>query len=309
MKGEAMTEGTDTTSGSVARNWGRWGEKDERGSLNGLDEETALAGVRAATTGRVFQLGLPIQRAGIPHVEYRGTPQRLTLTSYTDHVLQDFGAPEGIGANEDMLIFASHTSTHIDALCHVHNDGVMFNGFEAEEMKTFDGSQRMGIEKAGAFATRGVLIDVAGHKGVDWLEPGYAITIDDLGATLEAQGVEVTAGCAVLIRTGWLERFYAEGEVMSLEQPGLGLDAARWLADRDVVTIGADNSSVEAMPWDQDRFLGVHIELLVNRGIHMIENLQLADIARASCHEFLLCVAPLLITGATGCPVNPVAIG
>jgi kynurenine formamidase len=96
---------------------------------------------------------------------------------------------------------------------------------------------------------------------------------------------------------------------MSFEQPGLGLEAAEWLADRDVIAIGADNSTVEPMPWDQDQFLGVHREILVKRGIYLIEYLQLADLAKDSCHEFLFCVSPLLITGATGCPVNPIAIG
>jgi kynurenine formamidase len=302
---------TDVTgSGERVGNWGRWGDDDERGALNLLDESTALAGVASCSTGRVYQLGLPIQRTGMPHVDYRGTPQRLTLTSYTDtDMYAEYGAPPEVGANEDLLIFASHTATHIDALCHVHNDGAMFNGYAPQEMKSYTGSAKMGIEKAGAFATRGVLLDVAAYKGVPYLEAGYAVTIEDIEATLDAQGVSVTAGCAILLRTGWLERFFDEGAVMSLEQPGIGLDAANWLADQDVVMIGGDNSSVEAMPWDKDIFLGVHIELLVRRGIHMMEHLNLAEMSREKCYEFLFCCAPLLITGATGCPVNPVAIG
>jgi kynurenine formamidase len=288
----------------------RWGSNDERGALNLLDDELVLAATRLPRTGRVYQLALPIQRAGVPHVEYRGTPQRLTLTSYTDtELFTGFGAPPETGANEDMLVFASHTATHMDALCHVHHEGRVYNDHPTDVMTSYNGSSRCGIEKAGAFATRGVLLDVAAHKGEDCLPGGYAITAGDLEATARAQGVEVRPADAVLIRTGWVERFFASGAEMSLDQPGLGLSGAQWLGEHDVVAVGADNSSVEATPWDDDRFLGVHVEMLIRRGIYLIEHLRLEELAADRCHEFLFTVAPLLITGATGCPVNPVAIG
>jgi kynurenine formamidase len=301
---------TTTRAQGTVGNWGRWGESDERGALNLLDEETVLAARDAIATGKVYQLALPIQRSGVPSVEYRGIAQRLTLTSYSDSDLFGaYGAPPDVGANEDMLIFASHTTTHMDALCHVHAGGTVYNGFPREMMTSYEGASRCGIEKTGAFATRGILVDVAGNKGVDCLEAGYAVTPEDLQEAMAAQGTDVRAGDAVLVRTGWVEHFYATGAEMSLEQPGVGLDAARWLADRDVVAVGGDNSSVEPTPWDKDEFLGVHRELLVKRGIYLIEHLQLADLARDRCYEFLLSVSPLLITGATGCPVNPIAIG
>jgi kynurenine formamidase len=291
-------------------NWGRWGENDERGALNILDDETVLAATRTPRTGRLYQLGLPIQRTGQPVVPYRGVPQRFTLTSYNDQAMfAELGAPEETGANEDVLMFASHVSTHIDALCHVHHEGTIYNGFPKEAMTSYNGSSVCGIERAGAFATNGVLFDVAADKGVDSLPAGYAITVEDLRGALDAQGTPLPKGSVALIRTGWLERFFANGAQMSYEQPGLGLDAAKWLAANDVVAIGADNSAVECTPWDENRFLGVHIEMLVKRGIHLIEHVVLSELSADRCYAFLFAAAPLLVPGATGSPINPIAIG
>jgi kynurenine formamidase len=197
----------------------------------------------------------------------------------------------------------------MDALCHIYHDGAIYNGFSHDDMKAYSGAGRCGIEKSGATATRGVLVDVAAHKGVDWLEPGYCVTLEDFTGALEAQGLEIRAGDAVLVRTGWVEWFFANGAEMSLVQPGIGLDVARFLGERDVVVVGADNSAVEVQPFDRGAFLGAHVELLVRRGVHLIEHLRLADLSADRCHEFLFAVSPLLITGATASPVSPVAIG
>ncbi|UGS34804.1 cyclase family protein [Capillimicrobium parvum] len=291
-------------------NWGRWGADDERGALNHLDGETVLAGTRACRAGKVYPLGLPIGRTGVPSVEYRGPAQRLTLINHTDEeMLEAFGGGGGVGSHEDMLIMGSHTATHMDALAHVYHGATMYNGFPFDGMSSFGGARHCGIDKAGPVATRGVLVDVAAAQGVDCLEPGHVISGEELRAALDAQGTEPRRGDAVLIRTGWLERFYATGQQMSFEQPGLGLEAARLLADADVTIVGADNTAVEAMPFDGGEFMVVHVELLSRRGIYLVEHLDLAQLARDACREFLFVACPLPVTGATASPVNPVAIG
>lgn len=291
-------------------NWGRWGEDDEIGARNLLTPDRVLAALRVCRTGKQYPLGLPIQRAGVPNVDYRGIPQRLTLVNHSDEKMYEpYGGTPGTGTNEDVLMMASHTVTHMDALCHIYHEGVIYNGFPHEGMTAYAGAERCGIEKSGPIVTRGVLVDVAAHKGVDWLEPGYCITLDDFTATLEAQGTEIRAGDAVLVRTGWLEWFFAHDAEMSLVQPGIGLDVAQYLGDRDVVMVGSDNSAVEVQPFDRGAFLGAHVELLVRRGIHLVEHLKLDELSADSCREFLFTVSPLLITGATASPVSPLAIG
>jgi kynurenine formamidase len=297
-------------SAAAATNWGRWGAEDERGALNHLDPATVLAGLAAAREGVVYPLGLPVGRTGQPTLGYRGPAQRLTLTNHTDaRMLEQFGATGDVGSTEDVLIVPSHNATHMDALGHVFGPDGTYNGFPAEGMSSYAGIPRCGIEHVGAVVTRGVLVDVAGHQGVDCLPDGHAITPDELRAAMEAQGVAPRRGDAVLVRTGWVERFQASGEgEPSLVQPGIGIDAARMLGELDVALVGADNTAVEAMPYPDGRFMGAHVELLVNRGIYLIEHLDLSALARDGRREFLFVTCPLRVTGASASPVNPVAV-
>jgi kynurenine formamidase len=301
---------TERTSEQVG-NWGRWGSEDERGTLNLLTDDVVLRATRVCKTGKVYRLGLPIQREGVPVFPYRGAPQRLTLTSQTDSLMQSYGAAEGVGANEDVLIVASHSITHMDALCHVFADRKHYNGFSADSFETYTGAPRCGIEKTNSFAGRAVLLDLPGHLGVDWLTPGQPIGSADLEACRASQGVEVGAGDILLVRTGWLDLFASlePGQEPPYEQPGLNLDSVAFVRDHDVAAVGADNAAIECIPFDDNVFLAVHIELLVKLGIPLLEHLSLTALAKDRCYESLLCVSPLAFTGAAGSPINPIAIG
>jgi kynurenine formamidase len=298
------------SEGQVATNWGRWGAEDERGALNLVSPERVLAGAGTCRTGAIYPLGSPIQRHGIPTVPYRPDPLRLTLLNRTDEkALEAFGAEGGVGSVEDVISLGSHTVTHMDALSHIYSEERIYNGFSNEESTTLGGAARCGIEKAGPIVTRGILIDVAAFKQVDCLTPGYVITGDDLVGAMREQQVEPGAGEAVLVRTGWFERFLARDGDVEPAQPGLGLEAARILADADVVVVGADNTAVEAMPFDNGDFVTVHIEMLVRRGIYLIEHLRLERLAADRCRHFLFVACPLPLVGATASPVNPIAVG
>jgi len=300
-----------TTADSKTGNWGRWGDDDERGALNLLTPEAVLAATRVCRTGKVYNLGLPVARYGTPVFPYRGAPQRLTLTSQTDAEMNaQYGAQPGVGSNEDVLVVAAHNGTHMDALCHVYADEKFYNGRSAHGFTSHNGAPHCGIEKAGGFAGRAVVLDVAGHKGVDWLEPGYNVTADDLEEARAAAGVEIGSGDIVLVRTGWLDLFAdvtSRMEEPPFMQPGLGASTVAYLSDRDVAVVGCDNAAVEVIPFDGE-FLSLHIELLVKRGMTLLEHLVLTPLAADGVTECLLAVAPLLVTGGTGSPVNPIAI-
>jgi kynurenine formamidase len=298
---------TNRTIGS----WGRWGADDERGALNLLTAEVVLRATQVCKTGVVYNLGLPVQRSGVPVFDYRGAPQRLTLTSQTDSEMYTaYGAPPGLGANEDVLVVAAHNGTHMDALCHVFADEKIYNGFPASDFASHSGAAHCGVEKSGGFAGRAILLDIARHQGVDWLEPGAKITGDDLESCRAAQGADLASGDMLLVRTGWLDLFASlqPGESPPFAQPGLALSAVDFVRDNDLSVVGADNAAIECIPFDQNRFLSVHVELLVNLGITLLEHLRLSPMAADGCHEALLVVGPLLVTGGTGSPVNPIAI-
>jgi kynurenine formamidase len=295
------------TGGGRIGNWGRWGPEDERGTLNLITPELVRHAASLVRTGKTYSLALPVRSTGVPLIPYRGTPMRMTLLNQAD---DDFGTP-GVGANEDMLMLPSHNGTHMDALCHVHHDGVLYNDLPAGTMKTLGGATRCGIERVGCLVGRAVLLDVCALHGVDALEPPYLVTSEDLESCAHRQGVELRGGDIILVRTGWLGRFMANGssspEMLS-NQPGLGLDACTLIRDLDIAAVGSDNSAVEAIPFDQDRFLGVHVELLVKLGVYLLEHLMLDQLAADEIYESLLVVAPLSVVGATGSPINPIAL-
>lgn len=292
-------------------NWGRWGDADERGTLNLLTPEVVKAALATPKTGKVYPLSIPIQRSGIPIFEHRGAPQRLTMSGQNDeeHLHKAFGGVSGVGANEDVLIMAAHTATHLDALGHVYEDRKMYNGFSADDVSTSQGAPHCGIDRIGAIAARGILVDIAAVRGVDALEPGYTISPEDFDNALASEGVSVRPGDAVLIRTGWLESFLDGTDGAIYPQPGIGLELAEYLASLDVSLVGSDNSAVEVMPFDRGVYLGSHIVLLVRHGICLLEHVLLDDMARDKCYEFLLNIGPLNVTGGTGSPVTPIAIG
>lgn len=299
-------------------NWGRFGDDDERGMLNLLTPEVVLAATRVPKTGKVYSLALPIQRHGVPYFDYRGAPARLPLTHQSDRgQFALYGAPEHLGANEDVLILASHNETHIDALSHVFYERTMYNGVPVEAVSAAAGSTKLGIEKVRWIAGRAVLLDFVRHFGADgWVDGARQIGSAELAACAKAQGVEMRTGDILLVRTGWIDKFLswdvkgpADFSGREFGQPGLTVHAMDFIDEYDIVAIGADNSAIEVLGTAEDAFLGVHVELLVKRGIHLVEHLMLKEMADDQCYESFFMVAPLPVVGAAGSPVNPIAIG
>jgi kynurenine formamidase len=293
-------------------NWGRWGPEDEIGALNLLTPSLVRDAAHAVRSGRTYHLGIPIQPEGVPLLDFRGRPMRLTLQDPTDEeYFGAFGCAAGTGANEDVLVLASHTTSHMDALIHVYENSLHYNAVPTSAMRAMSGAERLGIEKVRGFAARALLLDMPRHIGNGpWLEPGRGLSGRDLELACDSQGVEVRAGDVVFVRTGYLQMWFEQNKKeIGFSQPGLSKDGAQWLADRDVVAVGSDNTAVEVLPFDEDDFFAVHKVLLVRHGIYMLELLDLSAPAADDCFEGLVTVAPLKVTGATGSPVNPILIG
>ena len=287
--------------------WGRWGENDERGALNLLDAQAVRRGLDAARLGRVVPLGLPVQARQVPVVPPRPPVLHTMLVDGADFEAGARRGPNGFQFADDHLSLACHSGTHIDALSHVARDGLMYNGIPASEVRSRTGARRLGIDKVGGIVCRGVLIDVLGAVNGS-LEAGRVITAADLERSLGRMAVQLQPGDAALIRTGWLSRF-DEGDPSWYEgEPGIDVAAAHWLAERGVVLVGADNFAVEVVPVASGEQLPVHLALLQERGVYMLELLDLEPLVAVAAWTFTLVVAPLLITGGVGSPVNPLAI-
>lgn len=289
-------------------NWGRWGKDDELGAFNLLTPERVLAALGgAAKSGRIYSLAQPLQMSGVPMSDTGGTPIHVMARDAGDYAT---GAVEGQSSRhaEDYLTVRMHANTtHIDSLGHVWTGDTIYNGHPAASIGS-KGMALCGIQKLPGLVTRGILLDVAGAAGKRHLDPSHEITADELESAASAQGVEVRAGDAVLMRTGWRAVFFEDRALYQSSAPGLGVPGASWLSSRDVVAVGSDTLGVEVRPYAPGTSSPVHLHMLHQHGIYLIELLDLEELARDRVYQFLFVAVPLKLTGGTGSPINPLAI-
>ncbi|MHB8438072.1 MAG: cyclase family protein [Acidimicrobiales bacterium] len=300
----------------AVNNWGRWGADDQRGTLNLIDDAAHRRAASSVKTGQAFALGLPLSahegiQSGI--VPGRVNPQR-SMVQVNEPLSAD---PRWIAASEDVVTMALQAATHWDALAHVSYDGRLYNGHPASSV-TEHGAARCGIGTVGTIVTRGVLLDVARASGVEVLDPGYAVTDEDLEATRAAHGVEIHPGDAVLVRTGQMAHLAGERTKKKLlayafPAPGLGMSSALFFRSHDVAAVAIDTLALDAIPGEDDTvFLPVHLLHLVEMGLTQGQNFVLDELASACASvgvwDFFLDATPLPFTHALGSPVQPVAI-
>jgi kynurenine formamidase len=214
------------------------------------------------------------------------------------------------GSNEELVVTElGQVGTQLDGFAHQTIEDKVYNCFKVDDIATRTGFTKVGIEKVGTLITRGVLIDVAGLKGVDTLPDTYEITVADLEGALQKQNMKLQPGDAVIIHTGWGKLWGKDNARYVKSCPGIGVAAAEWLAKQDPMLIGSDNWPVEVAPNpDPQISLPVHQILLVVNGIHILENLKLDDLVAKRVSEFAFMMQPLKIQGGTGSTVAPIAV-
>jgi len=295
-------------------NWGRWGDEDERGTLNLVTPEVLKRAAAAVRQGRAFSLGLALGADGpqTGSVVGRFNPQH-----YMTAIGAPFGAPGGFHYSDDVICMPLQCGTQWDSLAHVHYDGLLYNGVPAERALSASGTARNAIDKLGSpgIASRGVLLDLARARGVPRLAPGSVVRPADLDAALERQRVELLPGDVLLFRTGHLQVFLEGGdrETYLWQGPGLGIDCIPWLRERDVAAVCADNTAIEVMPCeDPELFYPVHLLGIRDMGLPFGEMFDLealaADCERDGQWDFFFAAPPLKVTAGVGSPVNPLAI-
>lgn len=285
-----------------------WGSEDEIGRLNMMTDASRLSALSQITTGKVYDLSVDLF-VGMPTCcsEAFGDP---SYQIWMTHTPSRGDSGELLAHSGDAVSLSTHTGTHIDTLNHFGLKGEIWNQVSADEALTVRGWTRSGAGKYPPILARGVLIDVAKAKKLDRLPPSYAITTADLQQALDAQGTTLSPGDVVLLRTGLMSLWPDRAAFGLFTQPGLGLEAARWLAEeQQVMLVGADNLGLESFPsTDPGNFAPVHSYLLAEQGISMIEVLWLEELAQDEIYEFLFVAAPLKLRGASGSPIRPVAI-
>jgi kynurenine formamidase len=282
-------------------NWGRWGPDDQLGTLNFITAEVTAASTSSVRSGRTVSCARPLPTQPGPD----------NLAPVVHHMTGT--ATEGYGADYFALASHGYATSHIDALCHIFHEGRMYNGFPAESV-TAHGASKLGIHHLrSGIITRGVLIDVPAVRGVDALEPGEPIFLEDLEGAETAAGVKVQSGDALLVRTGrwrWRELHgpWAPNEGMA----GLDASCLAWLHEREIAVLGSDGVS-DVMPSRVDTVaMPIHTVAIVAMGIHLLDNLDLDELSMVCAAQgrwtFLLTVAPLVLKRGTASPVNPIAV-
>lgn len=291
-------------------NWGRWGPDDQRGCANLITDASVLAGIRTVRTGQRFSLALPI---GPPPTGAVPGAMLLRTATTGDAVLDP---PAGHPAYADeVLVMGTQSYTQLDGLAYVAHEDTLYNGYWAGLVTAAGGAARLGVHRlADGIVGRGVLVDVARHLGVDVVAPDTSIGPDLLDEVLAATGTTVGAGDVLLVRTGVLGGWDGRHGSLGLSpQAGLAASTAGWLADRDVVLVGADNSAVEALDASAGTWnVPLHLAALRDLGLSLAELLVLDELAAASASDgswdFLFVAAPLPLVGGLGSPINPLAI-
>jgi kynurenine formamidase len=208
-----------------------------------------------------------------------------------------------------VLTMMEHAGTHIDALCHQSCGMKLYGGVPADAVETAAGFTKLGIETVPPLLARGVLLDVARWKGVTRLPEKDSVTADDLDACAAAQGVQLRAGDVLLVRTGFAALWHDEAAY--LRAAGVAKSGTLWAAERGVIAVGADNMSWD-VPDERDPDSGAtlfgHVYLLPQKGIYIIENLNLERLAADRRWEFAFVGIPLKLNGATGSPLRPLAL-
>lgn len=262
-----------------------------------------LAAVEAGATlydlAQQYRVGMP-QSPNHPQFSHT-LPRR-----HGDMVRNDGGS-----AANDLIVTGTHVGTHIDALAHVSQDGKLFEGIDAQNSCIGGKYESLGVHTIPPMISRGILVDVAGHKKVTCLDGGYEISLADIKGALAAQGTEMRPDDIVLVRSGWGSKFGDHAGYMGAASgvPGVGVEAAEWIAAQGVRAVGADSTALEVIRAGAGHAeLPVHRVFLVEHGIFIIETMNLEELAASKNFEFALVLIPLNIFGATGSPVRPVAL-
>jgi kynurenine formamidase len=295
-------------------NWGRWGQQDQLGALNLITPAKRTQAAALVQTGETVSCARPITTDITPDITHQ--VQRFMVDSGEGRDTDPLerrnsrrGAAEFIG-----MVFHGQTITHIDALSHYSYDGLMYNGVPAGVVTSREGAQSHAIDlTAQGLVSRGVLLDIAKVRGVDWLPPDAPVMPEDLDAAERDHGLTVQEGDILLVRTGNYRRRLVDGPVPGTE-PSVAchVACAPWFKERGIAMMGTDTSN-DARP-NPYKTIGnpLHTICLVSLGLWFIDNANLEELAAACAargrYEFMLTLAPLRLRNVTGSPVNPIAL-
>jgi kynurenine formamidase len=296
------------------KNWGRWGEDDELGTMNLITPEKVREAAGLVRSGRRVSMAIPINKVAGPD-----NPNQALLFVTQGHDVPVDGSKVRFAL--DFMGMACHGDchTHVDALCHISYDGRTYNGRDASEVIKTTGATGQDITAyASGVVGRGVLLDIPRLRGVPWLEPGEAVTRSELDESAEAEGVSLGEGDILVLRTGHHRRRLELGAWDNSPPPvgdgkaGVHVDTIRWMHEKGIAAFLPDGDGETVPSVVSGITYPIHPLQVVAMGMLVSDSLQFEDLV-AACeeegrYEFMVVGLPLRLPGATGSPWNPIAI-
>lgn len=284
----------------------KWGPKDEIGAANHITPAKTLQAVKTITRGKVYRLGIETNK---------DTPAFPPRTFNITIVQPGQAAGGSLGPtkttyNDDIITGWVGVGSQLDGLGHIGIDNTYYNCNEAKDFAQADGLKKLGIEKFPPFATRGIVLDMAGYFKTDIVKEGTAFNQAEIEGAMKRQGVaSIEPGDVVLFYTGWTKLIGKDNKRYNSGEPGLGKGGATYLASRGVAAVGADNWGLEVLPFEKDvGVFEVHQILIPINGIYILENMDTEELVKDKAWEFLFTLGPSRVTGAVQAIINPIAI-
>lgn len=283
----------------------KYGADDELGAFNLLTPELALKAAKLVKTGKTYRLGIETNNKTpafpprtfnvqilVPN-QYDGTAYGKNKFNYADDIIAGW---MGVGSQ-------------IDGLGHAATDGVYYNGKRAKDFIKADGITMFGMENLPPIVTRGVMLDIAACMGKEILDEGTAINSKEIKDCEKQQGVSIQKGDVVLFNTGWMKMLDQDPARFGKGEPGVGVDGANYLVEKDVVAVGGDSWGLEVIPTEDPEILYRVHQILINyNGIYILENMDTRELAKDKAYEFMFVLGPARMTGAVQMIINPIAI-
>ena len=292
-----------------------WGADDEAGGSNWITPDKVKEALKLVKTGKVYEMG-QVYEQGMP------------LFGQRTYTLLIPGSPTGGPFGDNRIVWhdefvageIGQVGTQFDGPGHIgmrtkmadgSEQDLFYNGTPIEEMRGAYGLQKLGVENIKPYITRGILIDIAGAKGVEALDHSYEVTLADVKAALKRQGMsekDVKDGDAVFFRYGW-STHWTDTDTYNSNPPGIGLEVAAWVNEQNASMWGSDQWNGEVTPNpDPNLAFPVHTELVAKHGIWNLENMVFDELMADEVYEFMFVFTPIRFKGATGSPGRPIAI-
>lgn len=292
---------------AAAQDWtkSKWGPNDELGAANHINADSIKKAAALVKLGKSYNLGIETnsKTPAFP-------PRSFSLTILQPGMASGSGlGPTKTTYNDDIISGWVGIGSQIDGLGHIGVDWVYYNGTKSTDFADPAGLKKFGMEKLPPLVARGVLLDMAAHFNTDVVKEGTAFNRKEIDEVAQKQGVQIGQGDVVIFHTGWISLIGKDDKRYGSSEPGLGMDGARYLAEKGVLAVGADNWGLEVIPFEGNAHVfGVHQELIPKNGIYILENMNTAALAADKGYEFMFVLGPARITGAVQAIINPIAI-